>query len=325
MYYTRTVALVAFQIVILQFFWVKQALAYEINIEPIGEPGIESRSNKIDVDNCDSNQPDTYKLEDKVSLSQTLSLESGWTVKPGLSVDVPGIGSIELGLELAKKYGVSRDIDRETRQELTKTVPAQTYMQYEVSVTETIQKGRVTVTDGFLFWTKTETSDYSFVTNRDINIKTKTLSCFYGIWDYVAWDALPDRKGVGNVLYAVQPGHIQRESELKVDEDGTVIWQYWLKPLGGSRRTRLTCRGRLDEPSKLITLSNTNMFFPEHAWEISGREREEFTYALCGEGLNYAIGQSIRSYFRIRLNIENQAIILQMDNSEGTLRWRKRK
>jgi hypothetical protein len=198
-------------------------------------------------------------------------------------------------------------------------------MQYEVSVTETIQKGRVTVTDGFLFWRKTETSDYSFVTNRDINIKTKTLSCFYGIWDYVAWDALPDRKGVGNVLYAVQPGHIQRESELKVDEDGTVIWQYWLKPLGGSRRIRLTCRGRLNEPSRLITLSNTNMFFPEPALlEISGRELEEFRYALCGEGLNYAKGQSIRSDFRIRLNIENQAIILQMENSEGTLRWRKR-
>jgi hypothetical protein len=324
---TLRILLVALQVIILQFFGVKQAFAYEIDIKTIKVPLSPTNpiSNNIDIDNCDSNQPLPYNLEDKVSLSQTLSLERGWTVKPGLSVDVPGIGSIELGLELARKYGVSSKIDRETSQKLIQTVPPQTHIKYTVSVRETIAEGTVTITDGFLFWKKKETSGYSFVTKRDIGITPETISCFYGIWDYVAWDESPNRQGVGNVLYAVQPVHIQRESELKVDEDGTVIWQYWLEPRGGGGRTRLTCRGKLDDPLRLITLSNTNMFFPEHAWDISGREREEFTYALCGEGINYARGKSIRSYFRIRLNIENQATILQMDNSEGTLRWRKRK
>ena len=300
--------------------------AQDIRISPSSENAGAWRTHTLTADNCDSTQGIEYYLGDELKLSTALTLDSGWAINPGLSVQVPGIGDVNLGFELSQRYGVASGYDQTTRQNLRYTVPPQSYVKFDISIRETLANGMVLVEKGFGPFKKTMQSGYTFLTKRETNITPHYVGCLYGQWSLVAWDERRPRRGLSMVYGVPQRGHIAN-GRLTVNETGGVTWEFKMINLAaGCSAVHLQCTGVLGPESGLVTTSNITWnygVYPNQCGQVPSKNASESEYALCGRGISHITGRLENSMFRVQQVVDQQARILQMLNSEGLFRWQK--
>jgi len=297
--------------------------AQNIHIMPYSQKEGSWRTHTVTVNNCDNRQQIVYDLANELTLSTALTLESGWATKPGLSVQVPGIGNANIGFELSQRYGVSSGYDETTRQNLRVIAPPMSNMKYQISIRETLARGTVLVEKGFGPFKKTRRSSYTFLTRRETRVVPQDVGCLYGKWSFVAWDERRPRRGLSMVYGVPQRRHIA-DGILTVNETGGVTWTFTLTNLAaGCSAVKLHCTGVLAPGSGSITTSHVtwDYAYPNQCGQVPAKYAEEFGYALCGRGLSHITGRTENSMFRVHQVVDQYARILQMVNSEGSFRW----
>lgn len=277
----------------------------------------------LEVDNCEGPGPQHYQLEQKVGFKQTLQVDEGWAIRPGLSVSVPKIGDVQLGAELTRRYGSTASTESQTTQQFGFDIPAGTFLEFRVPIVETTVTGTVTIVDRSLVFKTRATSRFTFVAQGGIagRVEQVNRGCLAGHWELLSWNATQERGGLGYVHFYPAQGTIGG-GMLSAEPGGRVAW--WVSAATPNGPTiRLVCEGLLNERARQIAWAHTTFDYGGASYQLPAGWNEELSFAVCGSGLSPATGQYRRSNFAYEFQ-PGPARVLVMTNSESIFRWRRR-
>lgn len=147
-----------------------------VEVIPSGD-GYEVRSTelarKVLVDNCEGSGVQTQTFTDTLSLGQTLTLEQSLKVDASGSVNILGIGEVQVGAEIATKHGVQfTEIRSRERSREVQVAPGRKEL-FTVTRYEQVEKGRLAVQAGHV---RREIS-YEIVTDFWLEATPETQEC----------------------------------------------------------------------------------------------------------------------------------------------------
>lgn len=147
--------------------------ATEVTVYPGGSEEREYSIAEIHLDNCQGTTPMKQVVEESISSRETLKLAQEITVQAGGSAQIPGIGGVNVGTEIARQVGVDySEIESRTRS-LELIAGPGTNMVFNVIRKDEIHRGKLVIQAGE---NKYET-DYELIVSFWLESMPENLGC----------------------------------------------------------------------------------------------------------------------------------------------------
>jgi hypothetical protein len=155
---------------------------------------------EIELPNCGNPAPVTHTIEETISSGETLKLSEEITVQAGGSAQIPGIGGVNVGAEIARQVGTDYSKIESRTRSLVLTADPGTHMSFNVIRHDEIQRGRLVIRAEA---TEYET-DYELIARFWLESKPEDLGCP---------DITPDKKVVEAEVdkITISPGSLTLE------------------------------------------------------------------------------------------------------------------
>jgi len=300
-------------------------------VEPGGSrTGDIIKTKTVSVDNCGGGGPISEALGAEETISVSIEKIDGQKISIGGGVTLEGFGSLNIGGEIARQYGLTYGQHTTVSDSRSVTVDAGKNVLYTVESRAHFDTGTVVVTDGH----RTERFPYEILTKIDVVAKGTDQGCSFlgslqGTWSLTAWRERPGDPTLGMSV---------RSGTLVIDSFGKASWELTLNSGGPSTGPTpgLRCLGEVDEHAKLMSGVTTRLVVAGEELTTDERDwggnllslRYDALVAWCGwtfADRSYVhIYATLRSDYQLTLltaGDQDRSRLLTMKNKAGTFTW----
>jgi hypothetical protein len=281
--------------------------------------------------NCGGGGAVINELARSRTIAHTVELGGSVSVNASGEAGIPGVGSVQVGTEIAAKYGVTYGQEDTISRGLTVTTKEGTNIDHTIQQVEYWQTGEIIITDA-----NREIGRYPYKFRDDFGIEyvgPTPLDCGFtpmptdtpeksflekisGSYKLMSWNEAPKPITLWMDV---------KEGTLTIDQTGVADWELVIQERGESAtpEPRIRCRGKVSISSQQLEAvpgpGNESVDWTSDIGSI----RESVWLSFCGWTLSIQQGELAAPF---TLHIEEFASgesILEMRNSEGTFTWSK--
>jgi hypothetical protein len=302
-------------------------------IQPSGQRVGEVIGTKtINVDNCAGSAQISETLGAQETVTVSIEQVDGNTLSAEGSVNIATFGSVGIGAEIAKEYGLTYGQSNTVSDERVVTVPPGSKTEYTVETKRRFETGTIEVVDG----SHSAIFPYEIRTGSAVQATGKELGCSFvgslqGNWRLREWR---ERAGPVTMNKGVLNG------SLTIDAFGHAVWDMELDDGGPTPAITpgLRCLGIVDETAKTLshatgrlTVGGKDLIGDQRNWTGNLTSlRGDVSLAFCGSTFedlsNMSVFDTTRSDYALTLTTAGDSAgtrLLTMRNAAGVFTWEK--
>jgi hypothetical protein len=299
-------------------------------VDPSGSKvGETLKTTTVSVDNCGGAGPISQTLSSNETITVSIDKIDGQTLSATGTVNLGGFGTLGVGDEISKQYGLTYGQQHSVSDGQTVTVDAGKSVLYTVQTVARFETGTVIITDG----SRTERFPYEILTGIQVVATGVDQGCSFlgqmkGRWTFREWSERPGPVTLGMSVVS---------GTLVVDDFGKAYWDLVLNsgaPPSSAPTPGLRCIGEVNETAKVLSgvtaalvVNGQSVHGDERDWDHNLESlRNDALVAWCGWtfGAQMFVYDTTRSDYQLTLLTAGDAQksrLLIMKNAAGTFTW----